>query len=105
MKRSKRTYIYTDKKHSEKGIFSTVLAVLSFAFLILTIVSSYYKGGDVGGNVGAVVFVCTLFSAIGIIIGSLGRREKEKFVLFANIGIVWNVINLFMVSGILYAGI
>ena len=40
-------YIYSNKKHTEKGIFSTVLAALSFTFLILMLVVSYLNKGEV----------------------------------------------------------
>ena len=98
-------YIYSNKKHTEKGIFSTVLAALSFAFLVLMLVVSYANKGEVKGSFGAVAFVCTILSAIGIIVGVVGKNEPDKFYLFSYIGIIWNVVNLFMISAILYAGI
>ena len=101
----KRKYIYSNKKHTEKGIFSTVLAALSCIFLCMMIAFSYAKCGDIGGSYGACAFVCTLFSAFGIIIGVMGKHEPDKFYLFSYIGIIWNVLDLFFISAILYAGI
>lgn len=100
-----RKYIYSNKKHTEKGIFSTILSLLSFIALLLMMILSYAYGGDISASFGAVAFLCTLFSAIGIILGVIGKNEPEKFYLFAYIGIVWNVVDLFIVSAILYAGI
>ena len=98
-------YIYSNKKHTEKGIFSTVLALLSFASIAIMLISSYANRGEVKGSFGAVAFICTLFSAIGIIVGVVGKNEPDKFYLFSYIGIIWNVVNLFLISAILYAGI
>ena len=105
MKKKQHKFIYSDKKHTEKGIFSTILAVLSFVFLMLVIISSYARRGEVGGSFGATAFLCSVFSAVGIILGAFGKSEPDKFYLFSYIGIIWNVVNMLIVSAILYAGI
>lgn len=105
MNKKTRKYIYSNKKHTEKGIFSTILAVLSFLFLLFMIILSYAKKGDIGNSYGAAAFVCTFFSTLGVFLGVLGKKEPEKFYLFSYIGIIWNVVDLFFISAILYAGI
>jgi len=59
----------------------------------------------VGGSFGATAFLCTVFAAVGIILGALGKSEPDKFYLFSYIGIGWNVCDILIVSAILYAGI
>ncbi len=54
---------------------------------------------------GATAFLCTIFSAVGIILGYMGKNEPEKFYLFSYIGIGLNVLDLMLASMILYAGI
>lgn len=105
MKKSTRKFIYSNKKHTQKGIFSTILAGLSLIFLLLMMIVSYAKGGEIGKSFGATAFLCTLFSAAGIILGAIGKSEPEKFYLFSYIGIGLNVLDLLIVSSILYAGI
>ena len=105
MKKTQRKYIYSNKEHTKKGIFSTILAVLSFVFLMLVIIASYTRRGNVGGSFGATAFLCSVFSAVGIILGALGKSEPDKFYLFSYIGIIWNVVDMLIVSMILYAGI
>ncbi len=105
MRNNRRKFIYTNKKHTLKGIFSTILGFISTAALTFLIVMSYVFGGDISPTFGAIAFFCTLFSVAGIIIGLIGKNEPEKYYLFAYIGIVWNVVDLFYVSAILYAGI
>ncbi len=105
MNKRKRKIIYSNKEHTKKGIFSTVLAALSFIFLILMIIISYLRRGEIGGSFGATAVLCTVFSAVGIILGAMGKSEKEKFYLFSYVGIIWNVVDLLIVSSILYAGI
>lgn len=105
MKKNKRKYIYSNKKHTEKGIFATILAVISFISLLAMVYLSFRNKGEAPGSYGAVAFLCTIFSGAGILIGLWGKTEEDKYYVFSHIGIVWNIINLLMVSGILYAGI
>ncbi|MCR5278746.1 MAG: DUF6142 family protein [Lachnospiraceae bacterium] len=105
MKAGKRKIIYSNKEHTKKGIFSSLLALVSFLTLCFLIVMSYRAKGEISPTFGAIGFMCTLFSSAGIIIGLMGKNEPDKFYLFAYIGIIWNVIDLLFVSAILYAGI
>jgi len=105
MKANKRSFIFTNKEHTKKGIFSSLLALISFASLVFLIVMSYVARGDISPTFGAIGFICTLFSSAGIIIGLMGKNEPDKYYLFAYIGIIWNVVDLLFVSAILYAGI
>ncbi len=101
----KRHIIYSDKKHTKTGIFSFILGVIVLVSLVTSILLSYAFKGEVPGSFGAVGFLCTLFSAVGIILALIGRSEPEKFYLFANIGLALNIADLLFISNILYAGI
>lgn len=105
MDKKKKSFIYTNKKHTEKGIFSTILAVISFVTISFLLIMSFKSAGAIDSSYGATAFLCTLFSATGIILGYVGKNEPDKYYIFSNIGIVWNIINLLFVSSILYAGI
>lgn len=105
MEKKKRKYVYSNKKHTEKGIFSTILAVISGVALTFLIVMSYRNKGIISGSYGATAFLCTLFSAVGILLGVMGKNEEDKFYLFAYIGIIWNIVDILFVSVILHAGI
>ena len=101
----KRHIIYSDKKLTQTGIFSFILGIIVLVSLIVSILLSYAFKGDVPGSFGAVGFLCTLFSSVGIILALIGRNEPEKFYLFANIGLALNIVDLLFISNILYAGI
>lgn len=103
--KKKRDYIYSNKKHTLKGIFSTVLAAISFFTQVFLTVMSYTKHGEISESFGATAFMCTLFSGIGILVGLAGKKDFDCYYVFANVGICWNVLNLFISSAFLYAGI
>lgn len=100
----KRNFIFTNKKHTQRGIMSTILGVISLCSLILAIYQTYEAGGQAELNMGVVGGVSLLFAVIGIVLGVMGKMEEERFLLFAYLGISLNIVVLFFISMILYAG-
>ena len=98
----KRSYMFTNRKHSQKAVMSTVFGVLCTVSLVVVIVLSYSRDGDIPGGYGFTGVFATLLSLIGLILGALAVREKDRFKLFGWLGILLNGISLAMVSGILY---
>ncbi len=103
--KKKHSIIYSDKEHTKLGIFSFILSLIVLVSLIVSIVLSYHFKGETPGSFGAAGFLCTLFAGAGIILALMGRREPEKFYLFANLGLGLNIFDLMFISAILYAGI
>ena len=104
MKKSTRAYIYTNKKHSAKGIFATSLGVIVMITLIVMVVISYKSGGNPPVNFGATALLCTLFSIVGLVVGIAGRYDTERFMLFPVLAICLNSADILFISTILYAG-
>lgn len=100
----KKHLIFTDKKHTKRGIMSTILACISIVSLILAIYRTYEAKGEAGLNMGVVGVVSFLFAVTGIVLGVMGKMEEERFLLFAYLGIGLNVAALALISMILFAG-
>ena len=100
----KKSFMFTNKSHTEKGIMSTILGIISLATLGYAIVMSYRNAGDIPGQYGAAALLAMIFAFIGAALGAVSRTEKDKFYFFSYLGIVLNVLALAVVSAILYAG-
>lgn len=100
----KNSYMFTSKQHTQKGIMSTILGVISLVTLAYTVIMSYLKAGDVPVQYGAAVMLVMIFAFAGIILGVVSKAERDKFYLFSYLGIVLNVLVLLLISVILYAG-
>lgn len=83
---------------------STVFGALSVISLIVLVYLSYVRGGQVPVNYGIAVILVLIFAIVGCLLGVLAWQEREKFKVFAVIGLVLNIVALLSVSGILYAG-
>lgn len=100
----KRSYIFTNKKHSERAIMSTILGTISIISLIIVIYLTYLQEGTAAGGYGVTGLLATLFSLTGLILGVLTLREKEYFRFFPWLGTILNLIALGGISMILYVG-
>lgn len=100
----KKGYKFTNKSHSGKAVMSTVFGVLSGVSLIAVIYLTYLNGGDAPINYGIAGILILLFAIIGIVLGVAAMQERERFKLFAWIGLVLNFVVVAGISGILYAG-
>lgn len=99
-----RKYIFTNKKHSYKGLMATSLGVIDVYTMIYTIYSTYKNGGEAPSRYAATVVLVLVFAFVGIILGLLGKSDADKFSFFSYVGIILNVVALLIVSGVLYAG-
>ena len=100
----KKSFMFTNKEHTLKGIMATILGMISIASLGYIIVNSYRNDWQVPLQYGAVAFLTMLFAFAVIVLGVLSKSERDKFYFFSYLGIVLNVLVLAALSVILYAG-
>ena len=100
----KNSYMFTNKQHTQKGIMSTILGIISLATLAYAVVMSYLKVGDIPRQYGAAAMLVMVFAFVGIILGVVSKTERDKFFFFTYLGIALNVLALAVISVILYAG-
>lgn len=100
----KNSYMFTTREHTQKGIMSTILGVISLATLGYTVYMSYQRVGDVPAQYGAVVMLVMIYAFAGIVLGVISKTERDKFYLFTYLGIILNILALAVISAILYAG-
>lgn len=100
----KKNYIFTNKKHSNRAIMSTILGGISLVSLGIVTYLSYSQGGVMHGGYGVTGALATIYSLIGLILGILTLREKDIYRIFPVLGTVLNVVALGGVSFLLYLG-
>ena len=100
----RRNFIFTNKKHTKRGIMSTILGIISLVSLFMAVYRTYLLKGEAGFNMGLVGFLAMIFAVIGIGLGYFGRIEQDRYGLFAYVGLILNILVLAFISLILYAG-
>ena len=97
-------FIFTNKKHTEKGIMSAILGVLANITMGTAVYFSYLGRGVSSPRYAAAALLAVVFMAVGLGLGIWSSTETEKFRLFTVIGIIVNVLAFGMLSLILFAG-
>ncbi|WP_026660838.1 DUF6142 family protein [Butyrivibrio sp. AC2005] len=95
-------YVFTDKKHPEKGVLSAALGLISVVTIIYAVFLSYKNGGEAEGKYAVAVMICLVYSIAGLVLGIMSRMEKDIFRLFPTLGIILNVLSLIWVGLLLY---
>ena len=98
----KKNFMFTNRRHSRKAIMSTVFGVLCTVSMVIVIVLSYIRNGNVPAGYGFTGVFATVLSLNGLLLGIFSVREADRFKLFGWLGILLNGISLGMISGILY---
>ena len=97
-------YMFTDNRHPEKGVMSSILGCISVGANIAAVVFTYNDGGQAQLRYAAAVMVAACFSVAGIILGIMSRFERDIFKLFPNLGIILNSLSLAFIIFILSLG-
>lgn len=100
----KKSYKFTNKKHSDKAIMATILGIISLVSLGIVVYLAYSKGGVAPEGYGFTGLLATIFSFIGLVLGITTLQEKEQFKLFPWLGVILNVLSLGSIALILYMG-
>lgn len=98
----KKNYMFTNRRHSQKAIMSTVFGVLCTVSLLIVVCLSYFSNGEIPAGYGFTGLFAMALSLIGLLLGVLAVREPDRFKLFAWLGILFNSVSLGAVSLILY---
>lgn len=101
----RKGYIFTNKRHSNRGIMSVILGIISLAALVTVVFFSYQNGGEAAVKFGVTGVLATVFAVTGAVLGVLTACNKGYYKVFPVLGTVLNLIALGGVSLILYAGV
>ena len=104
MKRHKG-YIFTNKRHSQKAIMSTILGSISTASMLVVIYLSFLQKGQAPISYGLTGFLALIMSLVGLVLAVKTVLEKERFKLFPILGIAFNVAAIGIVALVFYMGV
>ncbi|MBR1931856.1 MAG: hypothetical protein IJ833_10380 [Lachnospiraceae bacterium] len=101
---ARKSYMFTNKKHSQKAIMSTILGMISILSLAIVIFLSYRSGGVALTGYGVTGFLATIFSIVGLGLGIAAIRDKIYYRFFPWLGFLLNLLVLGCISFLLYFG-
>ena len=100
----KPSYIFTNKRHSDKAVMSTILGIISSLSLCAVLYLTYVQKGNAPMGYGVTGLLVAVFSVTGLILGVVTAREKDRYKLFPCLGIFFNLLALIGIGLVAYAG-
>ena len=101
----RKSHLFSNRKHTEKGIFGTALGVISILSILISIQISYVNDGLISTKLGAAMLFVMIFSIVGEVVSVLSRMQKECLHFFSNLGILFNAIAIIGVVFIVCLGV
>ena len=98
-------FMFTNKKHSVRGMISSVLGVIALVGMILAIMLSYKERGAANPRYGLALLWSFVFAIGGMVQGVRSKLERDVFLFFPILGIATNTIVILSTFFILYAGV
>ena len=86
----KRMYSFAEKKHSQRGLVSTILGGLSLVIFGALAYLAYYLDGEGGAYMGTIGLTGAVFSVMVLILGVVSFGEHDTHLLFPKIGSILN---------------
>ncbi len=97
--------MFTDKRHTKRGIFSCVLGVSGLAALSYSMVRIYSAGGAVGNAQTMTLVLAVLYGLVGLGLGLRMLLGRESFPLFPMAGTILNALLLLLSAGLILWGV
>ena len=100
----RRNYKFTNKKHPEKAVASTILGSVSLLGLLAVIYASFLADGGTKPGYGLTGLLAVIFSLAGAGLGIASFRERESFHFFCWLGTVMNLLILLGIGFLVFWG-
>ncbi len=96
---------FTNKKHSQRGIYSVILGLIALFSFLMVIQLSYKQGGGMSPKLGAATVLALVIACVGEVIGVLSRQEEDVYYVFPDLGIFFNGLVIAGNIALLYIGV
>lgn len=93
MRRGRRSYKFTEKKHSPRAIVSFALAVITLLTYFVFVFLSYQAAGQLSAYYGAVGVLAMLVAMISVGIAATTLKEEDSFAFFPRTALILSIIS------------
>ena len=103
-RRRRRSYKFTEKRHSKMAIASSVLAVISLVCYLVFVYLSYKAGGNLSTYYGSFGVLAMLVAMVALGMSIPTIREEDSFMLFPRIALVTSLLTTLIWLGTYVGG-
>ncbi len=102
---SRKSFMFTTRKHSKNGIISVILGATSMIGLIAAILISFANRGTTPARLGGAGLVGMIAGVLGFVAGLMSTKEYDSYMLFPRMGVILNGLAVFAWTYIIVIGI
>ena len=102
--KKKKSYIFTNKRQSNRAIMATILGVISLLSILAVIYLTYIQTGNAPISYGLTGLLAMIMSLVGLVLGIVTVIEKDYYKVFPVLGIVLNTLSIAGLAAIVYVG-
>ena len=85
---ARRSYKFTDKKHTKQGLASVACGVAALALTGTALMLAFRGAGQAGSIVGLMGLLAMLLSVEGFVLALRGFQEEDVYVISSQVGVV-----------------
>ena len=86
----KKMYSFAEKKHSQRGLVSSILGGVSLLIFLVLVYLAFYFSGQGGAYLGGIGFTGIVFALTGLILGLMSFGESNTLYFFSKLGSILN---------------
>lgn len=86
--RRKKNYKFTEKTHSKRGIFATVLALMLLVLYGVFLYLAFWGDGNLSAYYGSAGVLAMLVSLVCMVLAAGSMREENSFQFFPRLGLL-----------------
>lgn len=104
-RRRRRSYKFTEKTHSKRGIAATVVALVLFIWYLAFVELAYQAEGQLSAYYGSAGVLAMLFSVVLLFFAAGSLKEEDSYKLFPRLGLCLSLLDAFCWIGTFVWGI
>ena len=99
MRRKRRSYKFTEKKHSKRAIISFGLAAATLVTYLVFVYLSYQAAGQLSAYYGAFGVLAMLVAIVSVGLSITTLKEENSFAFFPRMAVITSVLSSFLWIG------
>ena len=99
MRRKRRSYKFTEKKHSKRAIISFGLAAATLVTYLIFVYLSYKAAGQLSAYYGAFGVLAMIVAVVALVFAITTLKEEDSFALFPRLAMITSVVSTLLWVG------
>lgn len=93
MRRRRRSYKFTEKRHSKRAVTSFVLATITLVTYFVFVYLSYQSAGQLSAYFGAFGVLAMVVAVVSVVLAITTLKEEDSFTFFPRMAMITSIVS------------